>query len=105
MLETRMLKTALAALVCAASFGPAQAQGSDAQTLFETKCGSCHVPDASEFLEQKVIVTGDGLVGEGSKMPVQTFLESGHGRLEPAEITLIMEHLETVQDSSQLILN
>lgn len=101
----RLFTTGLAALLCAASFGPVQAQGMDAHTLFETKCGGCHVPHAGDFVAQSVVTGGDGLVGKTNNMPVQSFLEAGHGRLSPAEITLILEHLETVQDSGQLFLN
>lgn len=104
MLNTRIFKTVLVATVFAASCGLAQAQGLDAHTVFETKCGGCHVPHAGDFVAQSVIATGDGLVGKNSNMPVQSFLEAGHGRLSPPEITLIMDHLETVQDSGQLFL-
>lgn len=104
MLNIRKPLTILAAVVCAAGLSPAHAQGVDAHTLYETKCGGCHVPHAGDFVAQSVITSGEGLVGKNSNMPVQSFLEAGHGRLSPAEITLIMDHLQTVQDSGQLFL-
>lgn len=101
----KLLMAGFLALTCSIGLGTAQAQGIDAHTLFETKCGGCHVPHAGDFVAKSVVATGGGLVGKNNNMPVQSFLEAGHGRLSAPEITLMMEHLETVQDSGQLFLN
>ncbi len=80
------------------------AQQIDPHILYESKCGTCHVPHAGEFVSQSVVVDGTELIGNSTQIPVRTFLQTGHGRLSNSEIDTMMEHLETIQDSGQLFI-
>lgn len=84
---------------------PALANETDPHLLFETKCGTCHVPHGGEFVAQSVIADGTELIGKSSQMPVRGFLEAGHGRLSDVEIEVMMDHLTSIQDSGQLFMD
>lgn len=83
---------------------PALAEQNNPHALFETKCASCHVPHAGEFVSQSIIADGTELIGTATQIPVRKFLETGHGRLSDDDIDIMMDHLNSIHDSGQLFL-
>lgn len=93
---------AVGVVMLAAWVVPASAQQADPHQLYERSCAGCHAPHAGDFVFQSLTATGTGLVGKNSGRPLRAFLQAGHGRLTPAEVETMLDHLQSIQRSGRL---
>ncbi|WP_323769418.1 hypothetical protein [Antarctobacter sp.] len=88
-------------MVVSGAFG-ASAQQADPHTLYESACAKCHAAHAGDFVFESLMMTGDGLVGQTTGLPVASFLASGHGRISAAEAEVLARHFTSIHEGGQL---
>lgn len=80
----------------------AQPQSIDPHQLYEQNCGGCHALHAGEFAHDNLVRVDGKTVGRKSGVELRTFLETGHGRLAPDEIVVIVAQLNSILTAGQL---
>ncbi|NDW46488.1 hypothetical protein [Ruegeria sp. PrR005] len=80
----------------------ALASEADPHQLYESKCAGCHSPHAGDFVWLELDTGQEPLVGRNSGRSVAAMLERGHGRLTPAEATILLAHFQAIRTSGQL---
>lgn len=89
-------------LVLCAFSDPARAQAVDPHTLYEQRCGRCHVAHAGSFAQES-LERRDGVVaGRESGRELRDFLKRGHGKLTDAEVEIMVAHLTAVLEAGGL---
>lgn len=90
-------------LVLALIGGPAaQAQTIDPHALYEQRCSGCHLPHAGDFARDTLERAGNTIVVRGTGKELRSFLARGHGKLSPAEIDVMVDHLTFIVDAGAL---
>ena len=87
---------AVAGLVLSLSCGMARAEDAGAVSLFAGACGKCHGADPAAFLYQGVTRISGTLTGVETGVPVAQFLQSGHGRLNEADVARLLALFESL---------
>lgn len=80
----------------------AAAQSADPHEIYERNCAQCHAPHAGDFVHDNLALSGNTIVGLKSKRDVRAFLQSGHGKLTPEEIDILVAALTQIRLSGRL---
>ncbi|MBU1211132.1 MAG: cytochrome c [Alphaproteobacteria bacterium] len=92
----------LALAITAAPCEQVLAQAPDPHQIFEQRCGGCHTPHAGDF-EGDYLVSSQGMMlTRRSSRELRGFLDSGHGKLSPVEINVLVEHFESILNAGGL---
>ncbi len=83
----------------------ASSQTIDPHRLYEQNCSQCHEPHAGEFVRNRLVRSGEELIGSKSRRNLRTILEAGHCKLTPQEIDAILLHFMNIDQSGQLYEN
>lgn len=100
--NAKMLKKLIlvAAIIIAA--GNAAADSIDPHQVYEQKCTRCHEDHARAFADTHLLLRGDRVVGLKRGRDLETFLDKGHGNLEPVEVIPLVAHLRSVTGAAGL---
>lgn len=74
----------------------------DPHAIYEGKCAACHPAHAGEFVRARLFQSDGRLAIQGSSRDLQTFLQSGHGKLTPEETGLLIEQFRQILMSGGL---
>ena len=91
----------LVALVLVAA-GSAAADSIDPHQVYEQKCARCHEDHARTFADTHLLVEDGRVVGLNRGRDLETFLDKGHGNLDPAEVIPLVAHLKSVTGAAGL---
>jgi len=91
----------LVALVLFAA-GNAAADSIDPHQVYEQKCTRCHEDHARTFADTHLVVEDGRVVGLNRGRDLETFLDKGHGNLDPAEVIPLVAHLKSVTGAAGL---
>jgi len=92
MLRYRMLFVGWLALAITAASRDQQvlAQAPDPHQIFEQRCGGCHSPHAGDFARNYLVRSQGKMLTRKSSRELRGFLNSGHGKLSPVEIDVLV---------------
>jgi len=104
MLRYRMLFVGWLALAITAASRDQQvlAQAPDPHQIFEQRCGGCHSPHAGDFARNYLVRSQGKMLTRKSSRELRGFLNSGHGKLSPVEIDVLVVHFENILNSGGL---
>jgi hypothetical protein len=91
----------LVALVLVAA-GSAAADSIDPHQVYEQKCARCHEDHARAFADTHLLLRNDRVIGLKRGRDLETFLEKGHGKLDPVEVIPLVAHLKSVTGAAGL---
>ena len=91
-----------ALLMTAMGQSAVQAQTIDPHRVYEERCARCHSAHAGNFAWESLRRDDGRIVGQRSGRPLQPFLAAGHGRLQAAEIEVLMEQLTLILERDAL---
>ncbi|KUO58465.1 MAG: hypothetical protein APF80_01540 [Alphaproteobacteria bacterium BRH_c36] len=78
------------------------AQAPDPHQIFEQRCGGCHSPHAGDFARNYLVRSQGKMLTRKSSRELRGFLNSGHGKLSPVEIDVLVVHFENILNSGGL---
>ena len=84
------------------SHGQSTDRSIDPHELYETRCAGCHLPHAGAFVDASLEQIDGKAIGRRSRRELRSFLEAGHGKLEPDEITTMVTHLTNILQSGRV---
>jgi cytochrome c551/c552 len=101
--HTKMLRILiLVALLFVAAASAAAADPIDPHQVYEQKCARCHEDHARTFADTHLLVEDGRVVGLNRGRDLETFLDKGHGNLDPAEVIPLVAHLKSVTGAAGL---
>lgn len=77
-------------------------QETDPHRIYEEKCARCHEAHAGDFVHNNLDLQDGLVVGRKSGVEISAFLERGHGRLNPAELQVLADHLASIRLTGQI---
>ena len=78
------------------------AQDKDPHRLYEGHCAGCHDRHAGEFVQNSLVRADDKVVGRRGGKELRFLLASGHGRLAPGDVPVVVAHLISVLEAGGL---
>jgi hypothetical protein len=78
------------------------AQATDPHTIYEDKCARCHEDHGGDFVHKNLKIEDGRVVGKTSGKAIGAFLERGHGNLGQPELTLLIDHLNSIALTGQI---
>lgn len=101
-MAVRLAVIAMALAIGAVYSSTAHGQAIDPHRLYEQRCARCHEPHAGDFARKGLKRVDGRIVGAENGLELRAFLSRGHGRLAPAELDAMVDHLTRIAHSGAI---
>lgn len=82
--------------------GPSSAMALDPHAIYERACARCHQAHAGPFAEETLARRDDRVVSARDGRDLETFLEAGHGRLSPEDVSALLDLFNAILSANRL---